>query len=854
MTIGALSEENFPALYFRFPTPDNSTQTENASVEINVSISAESLDTLIWSWNTTNYTLLDDSVKLMFNFENRSGLGEDYNSVTDVATGINNGTAYGGADADSGYKTSGRHGGAWEFDGNGDYVQAAHHSSLVGMTELTLAAWVNPDGDGYSGWGRGIIFKGDSGGGNNINYQIGQNNNNRAMFEVRQSGSHLCWITSPNENLSQSTWSYVVGTYNSTDCLLYINGELVANTSATGTVTSATEPLYIGYSAPEGSNGYFNGKIDEPIVLNRSLTEEEIYQHYVSNLQKFNATLWHLYVNQSKDASSGLSPGNYTYYAYANDSDGENRTDERTVEITSGESAPEIYAVYNQTLAVDINENTFTDVIINFSVYDENGFSNLNDSSSAVNLSFPGEDLRQNISCYPYEQSGNYANYTCNVTMWWWDINDTWAINAYIEDNEGYSSINTSSVQEVGSTESFVISPSLLNWQALSPGAFNSTSVNDPMILNNTGNVPILNITVNSTNLKGEQDNSKALWAGNFTIGTSTGGFPPAECGGAGMVHGEFTQIESAILPRGNYTINDGTGQEELYFCLTIVGSDLTETQAYSTAEEGTWTVRIIQLLVALTLSRRRKKKKKYKVPVSIFTKELGGLEALTKYLRENLHLSYKEAAELINRDERTVWTAYSKAKEKLPEKLNDKSDTAISLSVFKSRLTPLAAAISHLKGEGLRNKEIAELINRDERNVWTIYNRIKDRVGEKPEKPKPEVKIPISIFKKELGGLEAVVKYMKENLDMKYSEIANLLNRDQRTVWTAYSKAVAKKPQKLRARGFTVPLAVFTEQATVLKAVIRHLRKRSMKYSEISKLIHRDERNVWTICNRKSR
>ena len=41
------------------------------------------------------------------------------------------------------------------------------------------------------------------------------------------------------------------------------------------------------------------------------------------------------------------------------------------------------------------------------------------------------------------ELSGNNANYTCLVQMWWWDGNGNWFFNATVEDNndirhEGY--------------------------------------------------------------------------------------------------------------------------------------------------------------------------------------------------------------------------------------------------------------------------------------------------------------------------------------------------------------------------------------------------------------------------------
>ncbi len=262
--------------------------------------------------------------------------------------------------------------------------------------------------------------------------------------------------------------------------------------------------------------------------------------------------------------------------------------------ITVG--APSIYEVHNESDYITLNENGITDVTINFSVYAPTGADNLNHSTALVNLSYSGEDLRQNGSCYPYELSGDYANYTCNITMWWWDLGENWAVNAYIEDNDTSSAVNTTVVQEVGNTTSFIGGPGLITWGGISPGATNRTSNNDPYLINNTGNVLInySTLKINATHLRGEKDDTEALWAGNFSVSWQTnGGDPPAECGGASMEYTTFTALLTANLSRGNYTLNDGsTGQEQLYFCIKETGVSLS-TQPYSTSNESAWTIDI---------------------------------------------------------------------------------------------------------------------------------------------------------------------------------------------------------------------------------------------------------------------
>jgi hypothetical protein len=53
---------------------------------------------------------------------------------------------------------------------------------------------------------------------------------------------------------------------------------------------------------------------------------------------------------------------------------------------------------------------------------------------------------------------------------------------------------------------------------------------------------------------------------------------------------------------------------------------------------------------------------------------------------------------------------------------------------------------------------------------------------------------IPIEVLQnRDLSTLEAIVRYLKDEEGYTYSQIAHLLNRDDRTVWTTYKRAVKK-------------------------------------------------------------
>ncbi len=54
---------------------------------------------------------------------------------------------------------------------------------------------------------------------------------------------------------------------------------------------------------------------------------------------------------------------------------------------------------------------------------------------------------------------------------------------------------------------------------------------------------------------------------------------------------------------------------------------------------------------------------------------------------------------------------------------------------------------------------------------------------------------MPLRILQdRNVAVLEAIVEYLKQEKGLKYSEIAKLLNRDQRTIWTVYSRVKKKR------------------------------------------------------------
>jgi hypothetical protein len=67
--------------------------------------------------------------------------------------------------------------------------------------------------------------------------------------------------------------------------------------------------------------------------------------------------------------------------------------------------------------------------------------------------------------------------------------------------------------------------------------------------------------------------------------------------------------------------------------------------------------------------------------------------------------------------------------------------------------------------------------------------------IGENPRERAEYVNIPSFVFKdRTLSVLEVMTEYLHDNKKMRFCDIALILNRDERTVWTVYRRAKLKR------------------------------------------------------------
>ncbi len=76
-------------------------------------------------------------------------------------------------------------------------------------------------------------------------------------------------------------WYHIVGTYDGSNVILYVNGNQVASTAVTGTLTTNTYPLIVGST---GNAKYFNGLLDEAHVFPAALSASQVSSLYANEL------------------------------------------------------------------------------------------------------------------------------------------------------------------------------------------------------------------------------------------------------------------------------------------------------------------------------------------------------------------------------------------------------------------------------------------------------------------------------------------------------------------------------------------------------------------------------------------
>ncbi len=171
--------------------------------------------------------------------------------------------------------TGGKVGGALEFDGDGDYVEIGNESVFDIAGAITVAAWIRVNA--FDKRWQTIVAKGDT------SWWL------QRYAEDDTLAFHCTGITSVTsqrpegiegkKNVNDEQWHHVVGVYDGSAILLYIDGVLDNSSKASGEIRMNDSAVIIGGNSEQSSREW-NGLIDEVSVIAGAIDADAVHAFY----------------------------------------------------------------------------------------------------------------------------------------------------------------------------------------------------------------------------------------------------------------------------------------------------------------------------------------------------------------------------------------------------------------------------------------------------------------------------------------------------------------------------------------------------------------------------------------------
>ena len=197
-------------------------------------------DGLVSYWSFNKDSVVDKTVKDVF--------------------GANDGTMDGNVEV-----VNGKVGEALKFSGG--HVDCGSDKSLTDIgDQMTLEMWIKPE---KAGW---AIIAGISRSGNN-SYVVAWSDQNRVDFNI-WNGALETWPFHSLAQLDLDKWYHIAGVYDSSEAIIYINGEEDSKKKFEGVLKHNGENFWMGARKSDGLP--FSGLLDELRLYNRGLSQEEI--------------------------------------------------------------------------------------------------------------------------------------------------------------------------------------------------------------------------------------------------------------------------------------------------------------------------------------------------------------------------------------------------------------------------------------------------------------------------------------------------------------------------------------------------------------------------------------------------
>jgi hypothetical protein len=403
-----------PSINFASDTTMN--QTSTTTNYLNANIKSYTNNTNVTETGHTHYTTLEinNDILTWIQMEEYTG-----SNVIDSSSYANNGTSKNGASQTS----NGAFGYAYYFDGDIDRIDISPSTSMNQIDDtITISIWANSTQD-YALFPQNVraLFSFYSSSSNKmfggIHKGTGAGDGKVAIYNTLGSSYSYKYLSSNLPAGYITTFHHYAFVFTSTNVTCYIDGAYQGSATFDDTWKSLSN-LNDGFETTIGRDVYAStslwtwyGKVDEFIIINRSLTQSEILSLYNATTTQYNHNF------------TGLQNGNYTFTGYSTNTLGLTNSTETRWYNTSKRYEPTITVISplndssNADLwtscAIEVNDNNSEETFTVTWMENSTGSWITRHIDTGVN---PGDTLS-----YQYLQFG-----TIHTTYWWRIfVNDT---------------------------------------------------------------------------------------------------------------------------------------------------------------------------------------------------------------------------------------------------------------------------------------------------------------------------------------------------------------------------------------------------------------------------------------------
>ena len=185
-----------------------------------------------------------------------------------------------------------------------------------------------------------------------------------------------------------------------------------------------------------------------------------------------------------------------------------------TLDITN--VAPEINYV-DSTVTFTPIANSTAQAYLYFNATDENGASDLDDTSAQITITYAAES-QTSTGCSVLSSSSTERAYNCTIDIPYYFAAEQWSINASISDQAGASAQNTTEIFTINELQAAALSHETLSFTG-APGDSDIQANQGAQVIYNLGNAAYTALDATGYNLQGV-DTSAIINAGNFTMNT----------------------------------------------------------------------------------------------------------------------------------------------------------------------------------------------------------------------------------------------------------------------------------------------------------------------------------------------